>query len=72
MPRPMLPEPPHGTTRRYRLRRDPCRCRACRRAWALYLASYRMKRRRPEQMTLPPELRIHVAASEAIGTPSAP
>lgn len=67
MARPPAPDPPHGSTRRYRLRRDPCACRLCRRAWADYIAAYRAHRSgRAHQLRLDPALRLdaHVTVSD--------
>ena len=36
-----LPAPAHGTRARYKLRRSPCRCPACRAANARYVRRWR-------------------------------
>jgi hypothetical protein len=68
MGRPISPEPPHGTRKRYQLRRDPCNCPPCSAA----NARYRRARRQAalglpawEQTTIPAD------AYETISVPSA-
>lgn len=62
MTRAALPDPPHGTVRRYQLRRDPCRCELCRMAWREWMAGYRARRAgRYHQQQLDPALRLDAA-----------
>ena len=49
--RPPGPEPSHGTRNRYQLRRDPCRCPACKGANTAYV---RRRRGRGPTPTHPP------------------
>lgn len=53
--RPPLPDPAHGTRRRYQLRRDPCRCSECRAANASTVARYRA-RGKWQQLAIPDDV----------------